>query len=248
MTTRRYTRSLRAAALASVLAGGCNLLTAVGDLRVGDEDAGDASSPPPTPDGSVPTRDVTVPPFPDVAFPDGFAFDQFVPEDAAAGDAGPRDGAGPLRVFITSTAVMGGFGGLSAADNLCAAAASNAALGGAWRAWLSTNQVSAISRITADGPWVNMVGQPVAPNRAALASGTLLAEIRYDETGANRIGTNHAFTGTNADGGSSGQNCSNWLFTFFNATVGHSQRTDDSWTSDQAQPCNNQRRIYCFEN
>jgi hypothetical protein len=245
---RRYLRSFRAAALTSLFAGGCNLLTAVGDLRADADDVVDASQPPPPPDGAAPFRDVTLPPFPDVVLPDGFSFDQFTPEDAAAGDAGPRDGAGPLRVFITSTTVMGGFGGLSAADDFCAAAAAKANLGGSWRAWLSTNQVAAISRITSDGPWVNMVGDPIASNRAALASGMLTSEIRYDETGQNRVGTNNAFTGTSADGGSTGQNCSNWLFSFFNATVGHSQRTSPSWTDDSVQSCTSARRIYCFEN
>lgn len=238
----------------SVLAAwGCNLLTSVGDLELGGPAGGpdasipivDGASPRPPPDASRP--DIGFP-FPDGALPDVI----FVPEDAAAGDAGPRDGSfSSLRVFVTSTTTNGLFGGLSKGDDLCAARAAAAGLGGQWRAWLSAGQVAAFTRITADGPWVNTQGQLVAASRLALASGNLANEIRFDENGQSPQGTSHAFTGTRADGTPSTLDCGGWTLAGglgAGATLGHLLRTGSSWTADTTQACTNQRRLYCFEN
>ena len=57
-------------------------------------------------------------------------------------------GIGYQKVFVTSTTYTGNLGGLSGADSKCQARATAANLSGVWKAWLSTGDLAASSRIT----------------------------------------------------------------------------------------------------
>src|SRR5678816_81066 len=97
------------------------------------------------------------------------------PDASAREDTAGTDGAStPLRVFVTGAFAGTMYepgGGLAAGDAKCAYAASGAAIGGVWRAWLSTASMNAIDRIAGGGPWRLMDGTTVFAGRAELAIG-----------------------------------------------------------------------------
>ena len=102
---------------------------------------------------------------------------------------GSQLGAGPKRVFVTSTVHDADLneedpaGGLAGGDAICQARADDAMLGGTWTAWLSTTSVNAIDRIT-DAPYflVDLTTQ-IATDKAALLAGPLMAGINQTESG-----------------------------------------------------------------
>src|SRR5437016_3643883 len=77
---------------------------------------------------------------------------------------------GGKRVFVTSTAYLG-----SAVTSACSDAAAAANLGGTWDAWLSTQSMDAIDKVTGSGPWKRLDGQVAFNNHAGLATQPLVA-------------------------------------------------------------------------
>lgn len=111
-------------------------------------------------------------------------------EAVAPADAGTQ----PKRIFITRNAydgnlktAGGGTDGLSGADKLCDVAAMSASLGGVWKAWLSTTSIRARDRILDVGPWVNLHGSVVFPNKASLLTGPMVP-IEFNERNESTIG------------------------------------------------------------
>ena len=176
----------------------------------------------------------------------------------------PEAEAGPSfkRVFISSTKTQSNFGSLAAADAICQSDAASASLGGTWKAWLSTGTTSAASRLShASVPYQLVDGTEVAANWTALVSGASLKNaIDLDEHGtyvtfndSSQLG--YTWTGTSADGSSSGETCSDWTVTetctstnYF-GTTGTDGNVDSRWTARGTPACCTTQvfALFCFE-
>lgn len=149
------------------------------------------------------------------------------------------------RAFATSTLKDGNIGGLSGADAECQRLG---ALGGQWKAWLSSSTASAASRLSHnDMAYFLVDGTKIADNFDDLVDGTLDAAISKDESGASV--TDDAWTGTLANGENSGYMCSNWASNSAaqTGTTGAATGTTASWTLSTSAQCNAMKRIYCLE-
>lgn len=178
------------------------------------------------------------------------------PMDAGPADAGPVD-AGPTgarRIFVTAAEHNANFlsifpaaaNGLDAADMYCQLTAEGAGVTGTWRAWLSSPTSNAIDRIAGTGPWVNMVGDTVFMNRAALTVSAPMHSMRYTELGA--IANEYVWTGTGAGGVSSGSTCSGWTSdSSSSGSYGDSDSTSETWTNYGFEYCYETHSILCFE-
>jgi hypothetical protein len=154
----------------------------------------------------------------------------------------PSTPTGPMTFFVTSTtSTTGNFGGLSGADALCQRLAASVAAGGHdWRAYLSANRdpangdkpVDARSRIGL-GPWRNANGVLVARNLEELHSRTGDASLFIDQTGRRINGQwpgspapveHDILTGSNGDGTLiPDKTCNDWTSqsAAISARVGH---------------------------
>ena len=211
-------------------------------------------------------------PAPDAAALDAGALDALGEEvnfdaDSDVADATTVEAEAGLaykRVFITSTHFASNFGSLAAADSACGSAASDAGLGGSWKAWLSTSSVSAASRLThASVPYQLVDGTQVALNWNALVSGPPLQNAIYADEQGNFVPYNSnqssglAWTGTSSDGSIvSNATCSDWTVTqdcsastVYKGAVGRDDQVSSSWTSWSVTACCTTQNfsLYCFE-
>lgn len=168
-------------------------------------------------------------------------------------------GSEASRVFVTGATTNGklvtaqaAFDGLAAADEVCAAAAADAGLGGQWVAWLSDSATNALDRIGGNGPWERLDGVRVFADRAALAEGAV-APIRISETGED-VGLALVWTGTFEDGTRTSRHCSSWTddttdVQTFHPVTGFAGSTDglDTWSFLNEVSCLNELHLYCFE-
>ena len=160
------------------------------------------------------------------------------------------------RVFVTSTSYSGNLGGLSGADAKCQARADAVSLGGNWKAWISTNSISAASRLEHSSvPYKLINGELIANNWEDLTDGALSIPIYRTETGA-FTGYDEVWTDTFTSGASEGGNydCTDWTSSagVWDGRKGFSGNSNRSWTSylDLGQSlglCADGRRLYCFE-
>ena len=222
---------------------GCNALTGVDELTsepahddvvVGGDSGGDTQGP----IDAAPTPYV----YDDASTSDDAAVE--ASDATTPGEAGAD--AGLKRVFVTSTTVQANLGGLAGGDVLCSQRAAAAMLGGTWRAWLSTNTTTAITRVTASGPWYLTTGL-LAVTRAQLTKAPITRSIDRDENGNLQSGL--VWTATNSSGTFLDDDCSNWTS---NAAAGHaatgdSKATSAPWTGAAPAGCDEQHRLYCFE-
>lgn len=237
---RRTRRVCGGAAIAIVVCAGCNALSGVDGLEIGD---GDADVPPPGAEAGPPSRLDASGDAP--AGEDAKA----APNDGgdAARDAG-REAAGPLRVFVTDRELTAAFGGTAGGDLACQQSADAASLGGQWRAWLSTTNESAIARITSAGPW-QLTNGVTAVTRAG-GTLSLSAPIRRNENGVNVPLGRKVWTGTTASGTViPTDTCDGW--TSVDGTKkgaqGSANTTSPSWTAESARDCDQLASLYCFE-
>ncbi len=155
-------------------------------------------------------------------------------------------------VFVTSLTRTGNLGGVAGADELCRTAAETQEIEGTFVAWLSTDTTSAIDRLTAARGWVRVDGQPVADFPGDLGIKGPLVPIALTEGGDDVRGLPGAvFTGTQANGSSSGLTCTSWTSDDFMASVrlGDPAAGAGSFTdvaSFDAAGCDSSNRIYCF--
>jgi hypothetical protein len=157
----------------------------------------------------------------------------------------------PKKVFVTSTVTNGDLGGLSGADATCNSLASNAALGGTWVAWLSTDTVNAVSRLTpGSGPFLSADSLTfIANDIADLTSSSLDGPITEDENGVFRTGQ-LVWTATLGNGVYAGtDDCNDWTSSDSgnSAETGNSSSSSLSWTQVGSQNCDQSLRLYCFE-
>lgn len=163
--------------------------------------------------------------------------------------------AAQKKVFVTSETSGGNLGGLSGADATCQQHAANAGLGGTWVAWLSSSTSHAIDRLTGDGPWVRLDGEPVFANKAAIADqfGKPDNGLWLDESGtwlpSDRIWTGTGIGGRFAE--SIGDSCQGWTSNAMadQARIGQVGRSNGAaWTSFSFTTCDQSgTRLICFE-
>lgn len=158
-------------------------------------------------------------------------------------------------VFVSSTtSATANLGGLTGADTTCQTLANAAALGGTFKAWMSSASTSAAARLTqATVPYILRLNKTkVANNWAGLTGGgNLLARIDADEFGVRVPGTNTlSWTGTNAAGGNSGLNCSGFTVATPAALGGYGilGTVGSGWTYTTNGSCSTAGgHIICFE-
>ena len=189
---------------------------------------------------------------------------------AGCGDDGAVIPDDALRVFITSSTYSGDLGGVAGADAKCQLAADAEALGGTWRAWLSTSTEDAFARIAGDGPWYQLDGTLTFNNHANLAT-TPQAEIKVMEdaeylfgeppkddgngggdglTGVtvNWTGVFDVWSGTAAGGVAASDTCSDWQSELHTGLLGDPAATGSEWTAWRQEACDaSDGHLYCFE-
>ncbi|GAC1581609.1 MAG: hypothetical protein NVS3B20_12340 [Polyangiales bacterium] len=184
--------------------------------------------------------------------------------DAVLGDSGGGETEGAdapskesslldkKRVFVSSghfegnlKKVAGTSSGTAAGDKLCGEAAMTAALGGSWKAWLSSTKERAIDRLVDVGPWVLLDGTEVFASKAAIGKAPAVA-INIDEFG--KSADPKVWTGTKADM-SLGNECYDWTSSsiFSIGLYGSSTFASSGWTEAGGFGCGAQYSLYCFE-
>jgi len=164
-------------------------------------------------------------------------------------------------VFITSTLHDGNLGGLHGADAICQQRAIAGGLDGEFRAWISNDTDSPESRFNqADVPYVlpnngpqiagswteltDFCDNQVPPNQC------IDNPIMTNEFGVSLTNTEETavWTNTNRFGDTTGgSGCDNWsninIVTFF----GRADETGVGWTDSATLGCDNELRLYCFQ-
>ena len=231
----------------AVALSACNALTGVGDLATGPSEPDPVVGTPIDAgvDGGVDGGVVDAAPspyYPDASTPDDAAAED--PDAAPQVEAGPD--AGVKRVFVTSTTTAANLGGLAGGDLQCSQRAQAVNLGGTWRAWLSTNTIFAVARITGIGPWYLTTGV-LAVKAGQLPNSTINHSIDRDEKGALQSG--FVWTGTGTNGKFLDDDCSDWTSNSpgGHASTGDTKSSSPPWTAAQPASCDQQRRLYCFE-
>ena len=141
--------------------------------------------------------------------------------------------------------------GVAAGNQICRTLAQNAGLPEpqSFKAWLSTSTVDARDRISFDGPWMRLDRQRIANHLADLTDGYLRTSLNVTETGAYITG--NVWTGTNAAGNRTQENCQDWM-SDVEGHYGEGGRADHAgaaWT-ENATPslgCAAGRRLYCLQ-
>ena len=190
------------------------------------------------------------------------------PVDAGPGAEGPgSEGPGgedsPVGVkvvFATKRAMTGAMGGLVGADATCQADATEAALPGTFKAWLSDGSESPSIRMTRHpGPYVLTNSHPVATSWDDLTDGMLTESIHVTAnglatTGIAVCGGIHAgvWSSTAIDGTLAGTaTCTNWTSNDpgLAAPPGDLLATNAFWTltATCVVPCDTPMQIYCVE-
>ncbi len=150
--------------------------------------------------------------------------------------------------------------GVDGADRLCATAALAAALGGTWKAWISSSTENAYARIADVSPWYLVDRRTkVFDNKTGLLQGSLkigpLVDISTNEFGGVNSPVN-TWTGTKVAGVPSptvsGFTCNNWTnnqpIGGYEGLVGIGISFNVSWWTDSAtNPCKIHNRLFCFE-
>jgi hypothetical protein len=235
------------------LAGVSSTLLACGAL-IGIQDLGV--------DPASPTRDSAV--HIDAAEPvDGPPSEE--DDSAAIVDSAPPvilDASTPRRrVFLTSGKVSGGMGGVSGAETLCRAAASNGKLGGNWVPFVSGDGTNAIDRLDFDGPYVTLSAPPIVVvahkddirNKLPLGHLIDIQENGIELTGSPAL----VWTGSDRSGNATPYNCNNWMTgngTAAGIAGSFDQVSNGKWIqNDGSAPfvgtfdCGTQAHLYCFE-
>jgi hypothetical protein len=174
--------------------------------------------------------------------------DPATPDAAATVDSAPA----ARRVFVTSSQYDGDLARHGGGDKLCQQIATEAHLGGMWKAWLSIGGMSAIDRIADVAPWylVDGVTEVFATKAQLRARPTVI--INQDESGTiidpmtTAVSDLVVETGTR-NGGASGADCGGWTNTG-EGTYGFLD-LPEYWTeyADGGCAVSSNKRLYCFE-
>jgi hypothetical protein len=175
-------------------------------------------------------------------------------------DAGvPLDGG--LRMFITRATYWPNFSqhvdvpnSLVAADTLCDAIAQSAFFPGTYKAWLSTSTISALSRMTGSGPWIQLLrdgGTALTfPTKIELAALPLVG-VGVTEFRSPVVASTTFWTGTQLGGIASAETCNGFTVgasTNVLGTLGQANLTTSFWTNTGVpQSCNVPRSLLCLQ-
>jgi hypothetical protein len=159
------------------------------------------------------------------------------------------DASQPKRVFVTSTIYNGNLGGILGANAKCAARAAAASLPGTWFAWLGdTTGAPATNFSQSPQPYYLVDGTTlIAGSFTSLTDGNIDHAIDHDEF--NTFHFDYAWTDVNTNGTAGANSCQNWSSGSVSQSglVGLSTETDKDWTAAGNLPCNETRRLYCFQ-
>lgn len=161
-------------------------------------------------------------------------------------------------VFVIAEPVTAKFGGVTAADQLCAQQAAAAMLPGTYYAWLSDSAHSPYDRFSKSTvPYVLPDGTQVAADYEALASAQVGS---IDVTAAGQKSTAaddvKVWTGSGIDGRADTFNnasnfCSDWSRSAIEDSVVigslRGRAKLDDWTHDKLVPCTGDGYLYCFQ-
>jgi len=162
------------------------------------------------------------------------------------------------KVFVTSALYPGNLGGVTGADQKCNVLAQAAELSGTYMAWVSDETSSPNTRFTrGQFGYMLVEGTMVAKNWDDLTDGTLINGIDLDETGVKVTSTLGVWTGTTEQGTTIEQaeaNCNNWTSSdssdggiFTSAGASGPGPNDDGWSAMEVSNCQNEYRLFCFE-
>ena len=168
-----------------------------------------------------------------------------------AGEGGSGGSVGPTEriVFVTASTQTANLGGLEGADSICAAEATSAGLDGEFRAWLSTRDTPAASRLTqASVPYVLVSGTRIAEDWDDLVDDELLQPIDLDATGQAQTGD--VWTGTLPSGQPYSEgDCMGFESEASNirSLCGSTAFAGGRWSEAQTPFCSTRLRLYCFQ-
>ena len=153
----------------------------------------------------------------------------------------------PNIAFVTSSIHTGNLGGLAGADAICQARANALALGGTYRAWLSTSTINAPARFAGSSGWVRVDGKPFANTISQLVAGRVYYPLALNERGGSELGE-AVWTGTSSSGALSGVACTNWTdaTTAISGTIGYTHYGTGSWTQNGGGACSSSQHLYCL--
>jgi hypothetical protein len=140
--------------------------------------------------------------------------------------------------------------GLAGADAICARSAREGGLPGTYKAWLSDQFGSPVTRFVKNkGPYVLVNGTRIANNWMDLIDGALQGPISLTEH-AVPLGQVAVWTGTQPSGILATNTCNNWT-SAARESNGHSGVTTLSssgqWTMTESLPCDFSLHLYCFQ-
>lgn len=169
-------------------------------------------------------------------------------------------------VFATSTTRAGNFGagtvggGVVKGDSECQELATDAGLGGTFRAWISDPTSSPSVRFARDGgAYIRIDKTLIARDWADLTDGTIAAPINRNERGqtvtfsTGGVLTGSTIVGSSAtfSGGMTNTHCVGWASSAGAnmGTRGDGNQSSSNWTNASNAPCGGLAgtRLYCFE-
>lgn len=128
----------------------------------------------------------------------------------------PRPIDGRLLAFVTQADQDGDLGGVTGADAICKAAATQAQLSAApsFKALLTAgfDTPTVADRFYSHGPWYRLDGMLFAKSMDEITSGEVTAPLNLTEAGV-YLGYAHAFTGAEKNGTPSTLDCAGWTAT-----------------------------------
>ena len=150
----------------------------------------------------------------------------------------------PNVAFVTATTHNGNIGGLAGADSICQNAAAAQAIPGTFRAYLSSSNVNAVTRLGTASGWARVDGKPIAGTANDFASGRFFYPLRITNTGVD-VGDVRAMTASNG-GVFSGSACSDYTSTSGVIVAGATAGQSSMFSSFDAVSCASSVRLYCL--
>lgn len=152
----------------------------------------------------------------------------------------------PNRVFVTSTSTDGAFGGVAAADAICAARANAVGLNGTFIAYVSDAVTNAASRLVGSRGWVRVDGAPFADAATAFSNSQIVFPPRTNEFGDD-VGRVPVYTGTDR-GAPLLDRCQEWTSGVgtLDGGMSISEYARDS-VGASSRACTTQGRLMCLE-
>ncbi len=157
-----------------------------------------------------------------------------------------------MRMFVTSSAYKGDFGGVAGADQLCNTAAQAGNKGGTWKAWMSSDTENAVDRMADVGPWFQETASntwvKTFNNKANLVTSPL-ATLYVDEQGRGSTldPTSYFWTGTLATGLRATNTCTGWTSASSVQTGAYGPSASSWSTNTTGSSCNSALSLVCFE-